>query len=150
MASVPFAAWPAAAVLLLGGCKLIDQTTFNPDAGKPPVIATRPAPPAAPPTPDGPPPLLTVRGDPASFDAELRDAVAAARAAKRDVVFNVVAVVEAEGSPAEQAARAEAGAGGATAVAGMIVAQGVAPDRVRLETRTERGVIDREVRVYVR
>ena len=76
--------------------------------------------------------------------------VAAARAAKRDVAFDVVAVVEAVGSPAEQAARAEAGAGGAAEVAEMIVAQGVAPGRVRLETRTERGVIEREIRVYVR
>ena len=63
---------------------------------------------------------------------------------------DVVAVVEAVGSPAEQAARAEAGAGGAAEVAEMIVAQGVAPGRVRLETRTERGVIEREIRVYVR
>ena len=48
MAAVSPVAWPAAAVLLLGGCKLIDQTTFNPDAGKPPVVAARPAPPATP------------------------------------------------------------------------------------------------------
>lgn len=136
---------------LIGGCRLVDQTTFNPEAGRAPVVAARVAAPAPEQPPDGPPPLLTVRfGDPAPYDQALRDAVAAARARKRDVTFDVVAVAQAEGSPAEQAARAEEGAGGAARVAEAIVAQGVAPGRVRLQTRTEPRAREREVRVYVR
>ena len=138
------------ALALLGGCALIDQTTFNPDAGKPPVVATQPQS-AVLPVLDGPPALLTVRlTDSAPFADELRDAVAAARARKRDVVFDVVAVAPAGGSPAEQAARAEAGGEDAARVAELIVAQGVPPGRVRLQARTERSVLAREVRVYVR
>lgn len=143
--------WPLIALALLGGCALIDQTTFNPDAGKPPLVATRPPPAPVLPAPSGTPALLTVRlADSAPFANELRDAVAAARARKRDVVFDVVAVAPVGGSPAEQAARAEAGAAEAARVAEMIVAQGVAPTRVRLGSRTEPSVLAHEVRVYVR
>lgn len=139
------------ALALLGGCALIDQTTFNPDAGKPPVVAMRPPPAPVLPAPSGPPALLTVRlGNEAPFADELRDAVAAARARKRDVAFDVVAVAPVGGSPAEQAARAEAGGEEAARVAEVIVSEGIPSSRVRLGSRTEPSVLAREVRVYVR
>lgn len=139
------------ALALPGGCALIDQTTFNPDAGKPPLVATRPPPAPVLPASSGPPALLTVRfADSAPFADELRDAVAAARARKRDVAFDVVAVTPVGGSPADQAARAEAGGEDAARVAEVIVAEGVPPGRVRLGSRTEPSVLAREVRVYVR
>ncbi|MDP9096085.1 MAG: hypothetical protein M3N26_05960, partial [Pseudomonadota bacterium] len=78
----------------LSGCTLVDQRTFNPEAGRPP---TRPRPPAslaplAPPEP-GAPPLLSIRlPAPADLRATLSRSVAAARARKRDVVFEVVEI----------------------------------------------------------
>lgn len=151
MAAVSLTARTAATLLLLGGCKLVDQTTFNPEAGRPPAVAARPTPPApAPPALSGPTPLLTVRGEAAPFDDAVRDAVTAARAVRRDVAFDVITVVAADGTPGEQAARARDGAEGAVQVAALIVAQGVPSGRVRLGARTERGITEREVRVYVR
>lgn len=148
MAAVSFAARTAAVLFVLSGCKLIDQTTFNPDAGRPPAIAARPAPPAPPPS--GPPPLLTVRGESEPLHDIVREAVAAARGVRSDVTFDVITVVAAEGTPGEQATRAKDGAEDAVQVAALIVAQGVPSDRVRLGARTERGITEREVRVYVR
>jgi hypothetical protein len=126
---------------LLPGCALVDQTTFNPEAGKRPVIPSAPAPVAARPPEPGPPPLLTISlpqaGD---VRAELARAVAAARARKPDVVFDVVETTGAE--PLATVGRE------AAAVARLIVAQGVPASRVRLIARPapEAG---REVRVYV-
>ena len=149
MAAVSLTARTAATLLLLGGCKLVDQTTFNPEAGRSPAVVARPTPPA-PPAPSGPTPLLTVRGESAPFDDAVREAVAAARAVRRDVAFDVITVVAADGTPGEQTARARDGAEGAVQVAALIVAQGVPSGRVRLGARTERGITEREVRVYVR
>ncbi len=125
----------------LPGCTLIDQTTFNPEAGKPPVIPPAPAPAVAPP---GPPPLLVIgtAGSPAD-NAALRRAVIAARARKPGVVFNVVEVQP-------PGARPDASFGQAAArVAAAIVAQGIAAERVRLVLRPEADAPPGQVRVYV-
>lgn len=128
-----------ALLLLLGGCTLIDQTTFDSKAAQAPVIP--PAPPAPPGPPPGPPALVVIAPGAADYRASLDRAVAAARARKPDVVFNVVEV---------QAADAALPAGtDAEAVARAIVADGVAPARVRLVARPEAGGRAREIRVYV-
>ena len=123
----------------LSGCTLVDQRTFNPDAGRPPVHPKPPAPPPplAPPEP-GPPPLLSVRL-PASADlrATIARSVAAARARKRDVVFDVVEI-----TPGTSAGRE------AAEIADLIVAQGIPAARVRLSARPIADVA-REVRVFV-
>jgi hypothetical protein len=129
-----------ALLLLLPGCKLVDQTTFNPQAGKRPVIAPPPPPPPGPPAPDANA-LLTVHfplvGDPA---ADVAKAVAAARARKPDVDFDVVEV---------SAATPPADVGkDAAEVARMITAQGVPASRIKLAARPSPGA-GREVRVYV-
>ena len=135
-------AW-LATLLLTAGCTLIDQRTFNPDAGMPPVVA-RPVV-KAPKTMVGPPPLITIAtANPAEFRAPLQKAVAAARARKADVVFDVV-----EMQPPETVAAAGIGAN-AEAVAKLITAEGVPPGRVRLAVRPEEDVRPNEVRVYVR
>ncbi len=134
----------------LPGCTLIDQNTFNPAASAVPIIPAAPAV-AVVPAPPGPPPLLTLQPGQPAQDA-VRQAVAAARRRKPDVVFDVVAMVPAgtaaDGAVAEnQAASSSAEAG---AVAHAITAQGVPPGRVRLFARPEAGLTGREVRVYVR
>lgn len=131
------------AVLLLlaglSGCTLVDQRTFNPDAGRPPVRPRPPAPPAplAPPEP-GPPPLISIRlPAPPDLRVTLARSVAAARSRKRDVVFDIVEITPGTTAGAE-----------AAEIAQLIVAQGVPPARVRLSARPIPDVA-REVRVFV-
>ena len=133
----------------LPGCTLIDQTTFNPAAGKAPVIPAAPVA-ASVAAPQGPPPLLTLRPGQPVQDA-VRQAVTAARRRKPDVVFDVVAMLPggagtgAEPDDGTASSSAEAGT-----VARAIAAEGVLPTRVRLFARPEAGLTEREVRVYVR
>jgi hypothetical protein len=124
---------------LLPGCTLVDQTTFNPNAGKRPDIPRPPPPPPVPPPPD-PAALVTIRlpyaGD---LRGTIASAVAAARARKRDVAFDVVEVTNAppDANPGAEAAE----------VARIITAQGVPASRVRLMVRPTPEP-RREVRVY--
>lgn len=127
----------------LTGCTLVDQRTFNPDAGAPPVIPPAAAAPVAA-APPGPPPLLTLRPGQMADDA-VQQAVAAARRRKPDVLFDVVAMVPAAMEDEVRPATTEAGA-----VARAITAQGVPASRVRLLARPAAGLEGREVRVYVR
>ncbi len=132
------------ALLLAGGCTLIDQRTFDPQAG------ARPKPPA-PAGPGAPPPLVTVdfsKPDP-QYAAALHEAVAAALARKPDVEFVVVTVVPAAGTPAEQVAAATAITGSAREVARAISSDGVDDDRVHLEARSDASATTRQVQVFV-
>lgn len=137
---------------LLAGCTLIDQRTFNPDAGKRPVSTKAETP--APPVPglSGPPPLLRIPLGPGAREdwaGPLRTAVTAARARKPDVVFDVVAVVPATGTPQEQAAAVEDAEEPAGRVARAIIAAGVVSGRVQLQARPAPDATGREVRVFV-
>ena len=131
--------------MLLPGCTLIDQNTFRPGAGAPPVI------PAAPPTPvaagafPGPPPLLILPAGQPGTDA-VRSAVAAARARKPSVKFDVVAILP--GTSTDDATRRATF--GAADVARGIVAQGVPQSRVRVLARPEPTATVGDVRIYVR
>lgn len=127
---------------ILPGCTLVDQRTFNPAAGQAPVVAARLAPP---PVEPGPPPLLTLTL-PGNHDDAIRQAVAAARARKPDVVFEVVAAVPPDGVPSIE----EAAAANADAVARSITAAGVPSARVRLLARPTPGADPQTVRVFVR
>ncbi len=105
----------------LPGCTLIDQRTFNPDAGKRPEMPKAPTPQAPAPPEPGPPPLLTIRlPTTADLRADIAKAVADARQRKPTVVFDVVEVSgEASatvGAEAEEVAR-------------LITAQGVPASR---------------------
>ena len=128
--------------MLLPGCTLVDQRTFNPAAGVAPVVASAAA---APPAASGPPALLTLRM-PGDHDAAIRQAVAAARARKPDVTFDVVASVPLEPVPTIE----EAAAADAARIARAIVAAGVPQSRVRLTARPEAGAEPRDIRVFVR
>lgn len=123
----------------LSGCTLVDQRTFDPQAGLPPARPTPPPPPLplAPPEP-GAPPLLSIRlPAPSDLRATLVKAVAAARARKRDVAFDVVEITSGTAAGAE-----------AAQIAQIIVAQGVPPARVSLSARPIPNVAH-EVRVFV-
>ena len=128
-------------LVALGGCTLVDQNTFDPHARDAPVIP--PAPVVAAPIP-GPPPLVVITSaDPASYTTALRQAVAAARARKPDVTFDVVEV-----QPPDTVGDVPIGEE-AAAVARVIVGAGIQPLRVRLVARPVAGGTPKEVRVYV-
>ncbi len=143
MARLPPAAL-ALVLLLAAGCTLIDQRTFNPQAGARP----KPPPPAGP----GPaPPLVTVdfaKPDP-QYAAALHQAVADAVAAKPDVAFDVVTVVPGRGTPEEQVAAASGITADAREIARAINRDGVDDDRIHLEARSDAAVTTRQVQVFV-
>lgn len=135
----------------LGGCKLVDQRTFDPQAGMPPFVPTPPAPAARPDRAlDGLSPLVTIRlAQDANYDQAIRQATAAVLARKRDAQFTVLTAIP-PGTADAQAAAVAAYAPEAARVAGIIERRGVPPRRVRLEARAEPNLGAPEMRLYVR
>lgn len=139
-------------VLALGGCALIDQTTFAPAPG------ARPAAPAATPLAAKPPPLdaraplLTIGAatPPDDYRPLLRFAVGAAQRRDRDVRFDVMAVAPEAAAGAAEAPALRASLATATAVMREIAAAGVPADRIRLHAGLAPDAPRGEVRVYVR
>ncbi len=134
-----------ALVPLLAGCTLVDQRTFNPRAGTPaavPVVAG-PAP---------VPPLVVVDfGKPnPDYAASLSQAVAQALSRKPTVEFDVVTVVPASGTVAQQTDAATGLVPDAREVARAINRDGVDDDRIHLLARAEAGATTRQVQVFVR
>ena len=123
-------------LLLLGGCTLIDQRTFNPNAGVAPIVP----PPAAPlvDTPIDPRALFTLR-PPATLNAAAQQTLArvvrAALARKPTATFAVVAVAPAPGD----------GSGQAETVLRALFAAGVAPGHAFLGARSGSPA---EIRLY--
>jgi hypothetical protein len=134
--------------LLLAGCKLVDQRTFDSHAGTPPVVAKPPVAAAQPDRAlDGLALLLTIRlGQDTGYDQIIQQATAAVLARKRDAQFTVLTAVP----PGTAEPQAVAGAAPeAGRVAGVIEQRGVAPSRVRLEARAEPNLTAPELRIYV-
>jgi hypothetical protein len=130
----------------LAGCTLIDQNTFYPGAKDAPAIAEAPKPAVETPKPPGPPPLVTISpgARPADYAVILGKAARDARARKPDVMFDVVEMEKPDAPP-----DTIMGAGAAD-VARELVANGVAPARIRLVARPDASAVAKEVRVYVR
>ena len=131
------ASWGLLAAFALGGCALVDQTTFAPSPDETATAATpfRADPRVA---------LLTVSyvtPEPAYQDV-LRYAVRAAETRAPGVQYDVIAILP-------DAADAAEGQRRATEVMRAILAQGVPPSRVRLGLRTG-AAGPQEVRIYVR
>ena len=123
-------------LILIGGCTLIDQRTFNPDAGRAPVV---PAPPAAlVVAPTDPRALFTLR-PPATLDAAAQDVltrvIRAALARKPKATFAAVAILPAAGADTGQA----------EAVLRAVIAAGVAPGQTILRAQSGSPA---ETRVY--
>ena len=135
------------AASMLAGCALVDQRTFDPRAGMPPV---RPPPPAAPHR-AGPPPLLTITFDTPSFDwhPALAVAVADALRAKPDVLFEVVTLVPQAVGAGNQVAQAEAASETGREIAEAIAADGADIGQIELAARVDPSVAVKTVRVYV-
>ena len=122
--------------MLLGGCTLIDQRTFNPDAGRAPVV---PAPaPALVVAPTDPRALFTLR-PPATLDAAAQETLArlvrAALARKPTATFAAVAVLPGAVGDLDLA----------EAVLRAVIAAGVAPGQTILRAQSGSPA---ETRVY--
>ncbi len=145
---LPFRATVLIAALVLPvGCHLVDQTDFG----------AKPAPPAPDQLaeamrPNATVPLVAIRydGGESAYGPALQRAVEMAEARRADPRYEVVAVVPAKGSPAEQVAAAEQAGEDARDVADRLLALGVTAAAIRLSARTEPGLTAREVRVYLR
>ncbi len=138
------------ALMALSACKLIDQNTFAPS---PEVPVKPPAPPApAPVVVDKRIPLMTI--DFTTPNPHYKDllayAVKQAEQRRPDVAFDVVSVVPAAGDAVAQEIAASHGSDEATQVMQAMIALGVPDTRIHLGARTQPGLAQRQVLVYVR
>ena len=132
-------------LLAAGGCTLVDQRTFNPEAGRAPPAALPPSlPPAPAPAPSGPQPLVAIPLDPpVAYDGPLHEAVALAlRRGRRD--FEVRTAVPAGGT-SDDATNASTRV--AARIAGLIERQG---GRTVLTAEADAGRTGNAVLVFVR
>jgi hypothetical protein len=139
-----------AALLALSACKLLDQTTFAPSPEAPVKKAEGPGPPPNP--VDKRVPLLTVgfgKPDPDYKDL-LTYAVQQAEERRPDAAFDVVSAVPAAGDTVAQSLAASRGADDAAQVMRAMIALGVPDTRIHLGARTQPGLGERHVLVYVR
>ena len=135
--------------LLLPGCKLIDQRTFDRTAGRTPV-PHMPAQVAGGPAPI--PPLFVVHAGMADeeWQPALREAVGDALARKPNALFTVEAVAPAAASPAAQAtALGDATTGRGRPVAQSILTDGAQAAQVEMTALSDPAVQAPEVRVFV-
>ncbi len=134
-----------ACLLTLSACKLIDQRTFAPaPEAAPPAAAARSIETRA--------PLITVAAGTqlATYEALLGSTVRAAEARDPAVRFDVISVVPASGTVAEQIKAAEAARASAADVANALIAAGAGEERVHLGARADPTARNPQVRVYVR
>lgn len=130
--------------MMLAGCGMLDQTTFEPAPEAPPP-PTPVAAPRATPGLDPRAPLVTVtyaEADP-DYRGMLRYAVQAAEGRSRMVQYDVVAVVKDPGDAAQ-------GQQHAADVMRTIIAEKVPAARIHLGLRADPTLTTSQVRVYVR
>lgn len=133
-------------LLLLAGCKVVDQTTFGAKpVAPPPDLLTQAL------RSNSTVPLVVIRfnGGEGAYVDQLRMAVLMAEARRPDAQYDVVTVVPTTGDPAKDAQTATAGQADAAAVGDLMENLGVEPTRIRLSARTEPEAKMRELRVYV-
>lgn len=134
-----------AALLVLGGCKLVDQRTFERTPTGPAAATLA--------QPDLPKlPLLTISFAIADEDwgPSVHDAVLAAESHNPNVAFAVVTPVPTSASRDVQDTFIKQGQEDATLVANELQVDGVTPDRITISLRGDPGSPPREVRIYAR
>lgn len=138
-------AWQLAGwALMLGGCALVDQSTFG---GKP--LAPAPDQLASALASDGGVPLVVIQaGDGVAYAGALHEAVAEAEARNPNVRFRLESVVPAAGDLNTQQRALQDTSAQARAVMDVMGQQGISPERVTLAARTEAGVRRPEIRLY--
>ena len=132
----------------VGGCKLVDQRTFDRTADRPPVPVAPPAPHVA----GGPDALVSfpVSAPIDEWAGVLRTAVELARSRKPDVLFQVRTLVPPSGDPDAEASALAASLPAARAAADVIVDDGVPRAQVELSAGTAPGLHAPAIRIFVR
>ena len=136
--------------MLLLGCRLVDQRTFEQAGLYPGAAQLQRADFALKALP--PPPLATIRfgaGD-TGWQPALIAASREARARKPNVVFDIVTPIPIHASLDIQDQAQKSGAKDAAAVAEVLQADGVSADQIRIGSRGDSGQPPREIEVYVR
>lgn len=136
-------------VFFISGCKLIDQRTFDPNAGKPPHIPTQ-APPA---TTTAVPPLIAIQaGTPQEqWQSPVEKIAHQALARKHSVLFMVHCLVPQGGTlTTEQATMFKIVQGTGLAVTQSLLAAGVPKTQIEISTMTDPNLKKPVIQVYVR
>ncbi len=140
----------ALSLLLLSGCKLIDQTTFAPSPSRNPALLPQSGPSASLPVArvDTRTPLAVIdQNTPVSaYESVLRAAVQAARARDPGVNFDVTIVVPAQGNPAAALTQSQPQA---AEVMHAVIAAGIPDDHVHLRAAPDPALHAAQIRVYV-
>ncbi len=136
--------------LLLLGCRLVDQRTFERAGLYPGAAQLHRADFALRALP--PPPLVTIRFGAANtgWQEALIAASRDARARKADVTFDIVTPIPVKASLDIQDQAQKSGAKDAAAVAAVLQGDGVSADQIRIGSRGDPGQPPREIEVYVR
>ena len=142
------------AIGLMGGmtgCKLLDQKTFNSQAGVEPKLHIPPPPPGPPPVP----PLIELVADTpqAEWKAPVEQIAHKALARKKEVLFVVKCLVPPQATPdqaAEQAALLALVQHDGHAVMQTLIDAGVPQTQVEMSAMPDSAVTKPTVRVYVR
>jgi hypothetical protein len=135
-----------AALLAVGGCHLIDQRDFNPQAGKKPepkVVASKAAP--------GPGALLTISyegGEPA-YAADLESSVKRALTLKPNVLFTVQTLVPIAADADAQMVALQAAAATGREIAEAIIADGADQGQIELAVRADPAAKAKLVKIFV-
>lgn len=137
----------AGVVVGLSGCKLVDQKTFNPQAGRPPQPYIPPPPVVVP----IPPLIELVEGTPASaWHAPVEQIVHKGLARKPNILFVVKCLVPTSGNSAQdQLALIHLVQGDGQAVAQAITQAGAPPEQVEITAMPDSTVTKPLIRVYV-
>ena len=140
------AAAAIAALIVLAGCKIIDQTTFGakPVAPPPDFVAEALK-------PGSKLPLMTVRfdGTPFNYDAQLKSVLELAQTRRPDAKYHVVTVVPASGDPEKDSRAIENGRYDVRRLEDAMTNDGIPGDDISTSARTEKGITAREIRIYV-
>ncbi|EHD13048.1 hypothetical protein CIN_20310 [Commensalibacter intestini A911] len=136
-------------LLALNACKLVDQRTFNPSAGRRPVPYVPPAPPAPPPPA---PPIEIVQGTPGEQWAKpLTTLVKDALKRKPDAMFLVTIVTPISEAPAtQQEAMQKTIQENGQDVAQAIIKAGARPEQILMSAKADGSVQKNVVQVNIK
>jgi hypothetical protein len=144
---IRFVAAGAVIVCLLAGCTVPDGRLLAPSAQRPDLATVQMTE-----AQSGRVPLVTIAAaaGPEDYVSALAGAVQAAKAAKPDVIFDVLSAVPQKGTPLHQITEARGLTPDAAEVATAILGDGVPAERITLGAVVVPGIPANEVRVYVR
>lgn len=135
-------------LFLLNACKLVDQRTFNPKAGRRPLPYIPPAPPPVP--PPAPPIEIIENTDKGQWLGPLKQLVKNALSRKADAMFMVTAVIPTGQSPDEQQkSLLRLTTGDAQEIAKAIIDAGASSEQVQIAAQTDGFVKKNVIRVYI-